>query len=374
MRGFKGLTFGALAAGVLLLPGLAGPVSAGESQAVQVDACATGKDKLGLSRIVEIDTEGGPEFGGSHGSEGSWLKDHEIVLTFDDGPLRPFTRPILKALADHCTKATFFMVGRMAAADPGLVKDIAAAGHTIGSHTNSHQNLKAIGWLRGRQEVDGGAFAVAKAKGGPIAPFFRFPFLSGSHPVETYLKSQNLATFWVDIDAKDYTTRDSDIVRNRIMAQLRAERRGIILMHDIQPSTAHGIKDLLDQLHKEGFKVVHIVPKTGLPASVASSAHEPDTKVEPAATSSIKRSEPASVTTAARPQPKDKTTAGAAKEAAASGAQAVDPPKVVIESEPEILPWQTREAKTAVPPAKVARSKPAPAKDNSSWFANIFSN
>ncbi len=225
-----------------------------------VDDCATKSGVLGLSRVVEVDTAGGPVFGGSHKGN-NFLRAGEIVLTFDDGPMRAYTRPVLKALAAHCTKATFFMVGRMAAADPAMVKEVAAAGHTIGSHTWSHQNLKALGLLKGRQEFELGMSAVSKAAGAPIAPFFRFPFLGDSRLVREHAKTRNVATFFIDVDSKDFRTRDPKEVHARILSELAQQGRGIILMHDIQPSTAKAIGGLLSALHDKGYKVVHMVPK-----------------------------------------------------------------------------------------------------------------
>ena len=119
--------------------------------------------------------------------------------------------------------------------------------------------------MRGRQELEAGISAVSKANGVPIAPFFRYPYLSDSRVVDDYMKSRNIATFWVDVDSKDYLTRDPRAVFNRVMSQLEKARKGVILMHDIHVSTARAINTLLDALHEKGFKVVHVVPKATLP-------------------------------------------------------------------------------------------------------------
>src|SRR5690242_14851240 len=81
-------------------------------------------DKLGVARTVTINAVGGPHFGAQYRGQDrgpALLADGEVVLTFDDGPSRAYTRPILAALAAQCTKATFFMLGQMAIADPELV-------------------------------------------------------------------------------------------------------------------------------------------------------------------------------------------------------------------------------------------------------------
>ena len=110
---------------------LAAPVTA---------AKCTNPNALGVARTVEIDTAGGPGFGGEHFKQHDFLRNNEVVLTFDDGPW-PTTPAVLKALADQCVRATFFPIGKHATYYPEIIKQIHAEGHTIGSHTWSHKNL-----------------------------------------------------------------------------------------------------------------------------------------------------------------------------------------------------------------------------------------
>ncbi|MCP4781338.1 MAG: polysaccharide deacetylase family protein [Hyphomicrobium sp.] len=230
--------------------------------AASVDACATRTDMLGISRVIEVDTTGGPMFGRSPQGAFDVLDDHEVILTFDDGPLRPYTAKVLEALDAHCTKATFFMVGRMAVADPAMVKEVAKHGHTIGTHTWSHAKLQTVGLNEARGEIELGFSAVVKALGKPIAPFFRFPYLRMSDTAIGYLKSRNVASFYIDIDSRDFDTRDGATVERRVLAQLAKRGKGILLFHDIQPSTAQALKGILNKLKMRGYKVVHMVPKT----------------------------------------------------------------------------------------------------------------
>jgi peptidoglycan/xylan/chitin deacetylase (PgdA/CDA1 family) len=226
-----------------------------------VEACASDPGRLGLSRIVEIDTQGGAVIGGSQPGSTHFLNPGEVVLTFDDGPIKAYTRAVLKALAEQCTKATFFMVGRMAVADPEMVREVAKAGHTIGSHTWSHKNLRPATLVSARREIESAISAISKAKGAPIAPLFRFPYLSSNKQIDAYLKSRNIGSVWIDLDSRDYRTRDPKAVEQRIISQLATLKKGIILMHDIQPATAKMLPSLLRELHDHGFKVVHMVPK-----------------------------------------------------------------------------------------------------------------
>jgi len=257
------VTIHALALATLLFLAAAPPLLAEieDGGAVKIDACASDQQRLGLSRIVEVDTTGGADIAGSQKGATHFLNDGEVVLTFDDGPVRGDTRAILKALADQCTKATFFMVGQMALSDPEIVREVAEGGHTIGSHTWSHRNLGATALPTAEQEIESAISTISKAKGSPIAPLFRFPYLSFSRKADAYLKSRNIAAVWVDIDSKDYRTRDPQVVKQRILAQLATEKKGVILMHDIHPWTAKMLPDLLSALKERGFKVVHMVPK-----------------------------------------------------------------------------------------------------------------
>jgi peptidoglycan/xylan/chitin deacetylase (PgdA/CDA1 family) len=224
--------------------------------------CQNSTSALGVSRVVEVDTSGGPRLGHQQSGGLDLLRDGEVALTFDDGPMRPYTRPVLNALAAHCTKATFFIVGRMAVADPELVEEIVRRGHTIGTHTWSHRNLRALLPYRAQEEIELGFSAVRKAAGGPIAPFFRFPYLSASRAMTTYLQKRQIGIFSIDADAYDYRTREAATVHLTVIRQLMERRKGILLFHDIQPSTARALRELLDDLQTRGFRVVHFVPST----------------------------------------------------------------------------------------------------------------
>lgn len=221
-------------------------------------ACAP--DALGVSRVVEIDATGGPRFGQPSGDP-DFLARGEVVLTFDDGPVPKYTRPILVALAAQCTKATFFSVGEMAVAYPEVLKEIVAQGHTIGSHTWSHKNLARASADKAAQEIETAFTATEEAAGSPVAPFFRFPYLSESAASIAYLKSRNIAMFAIDVDSLDWRTRDPRSVIRRVMNGLERHGRGIVLFHDIHGSTAAALPELLALLKAKDFKVVHLRSK-----------------------------------------------------------------------------------------------------------------
>ena len=185
-----------------------------------------------------------------------------MVLTFDDGPVRRFTLPIVEALAAECTLATFFLVGSQAIADPDMVKLIGARGHTIASHTWSHANLRRSNQNRAREEIELGFSAVAAAYGRPISPFFRFPYLADTAHLLNYTQSRNFGVFSIDIDSLDYRKTNAAQVQSEVLRHLATRRKGILLFHDIHLQTAQAIPGLLRELRTRGYRVVHMVPKT----------------------------------------------------------------------------------------------------------------
>jgi peptidoglycan/xylan/chitin deacetylase (PgdA/CDA1 family) len=220
---------------------------------------------MGLSRIVEIDTSGGPEFGAQHLKGYDFLRDKEVVLTFDDGPWPGSTAAVLKALSDECLKATFFEIGEYATWHPGITREVINAGMTVGTHTWSHKdlarNLYAKDIEKSVREIELGISAVhVAAADAPIAPFFRFPDLQHTPNLLEYLAKRNIAVFSTDIDSRDFTMHRPEQVIQSVMSQLEKRGKGIVLMHDFHRNTADALPELLRQLKAAGYKVVHMVP------------------------------------------------------------------------------------------------------------------
>jgi peptidoglycan/xylan/chitin deacetylase (PgdA/CDA1 family) len=236
-------------------------------------SCPGNPDALGVSRVVEIDTTGGPGFGFEHFKAHDFLREGEIVLTFDDGPWPKNTPAVLAALAAHCTKAIFFPIGLHATYEPGILKQVAAAGHAVGSHTWCHQDLsKTKGHCLNngkmetveydpKDEIEKGISAVHWAVGGPTAPYFRFPALRQPPELIDYLGKRNIAIFSADLDSFDFKMRKPEQVRQSVMAKLKKHGKGIVLMHDFQHATAEATMDLLKDLKAAGYKVVFMKPK-----------------------------------------------------------------------------------------------------------------
>jgi len=217
---------------------------------------------MGMSRTVEIDTTGAPGFGFEHFKNHDFLKNGEVVLTFDDGPWPGNTEKVLKTLADECVKATFFPIGKHATWSPQILKDVAAAGHSIGSHTWSHKNLEKMPFDQAKEEIEKGLSAVQWAlDGAATAPYFRFPQLKHPPDVVKYLGERNIAMFSTDFDSFDFKMRKPEQVIKSVMDKLEKNGKGIILVHDFQHATAEALPELLKQMKAKGYKVVHMKPK-----------------------------------------------------------------------------------------------------------------
>ena len=254
-------------------PSMAAPTPSAFPPVNATTSCPGNPNALGISRVVEIDTTGGPGFGFEHFKSHDFLRPGEVVLTFDDGPWPHNTPAVLAALAAHCTKAIFFPIGLHATYEPGILKQVAEAGHAIGSHTWCHQDLsktKGRCQINGKtetvqydpkDEIEKGISAVHWAVGGPTAPFFRFPALRQPPELIEYLGKRNIAIFSADLDSFDFKMRRPEQVRQSVLAKLKKNGKGIVLMHDFQHATGQAAPDLLNDLKANGYQIVFMKPK-----------------------------------------------------------------------------------------------------------------
>ena len=239
------------------------PAALKPAAAAQPKTACANPDALGVSRVVEVDTTGGPGFGFEHFKQFDFLADKEVVLTFDDGPWPANTPAVLKALADECTKAVFFPIGKHATYHPEILRQVAAAGHTVGAHTWSHANLnsKKMTEQLAKDEVEKGFSAVKLALGAAPSPFFRFPELQHGPAAMAYLGTRNVAVLSCDLDSFDFRAKDAAQIVNTVMTKLDKQGKGIILMHDFQKHTAEALPTLLGRLKAGGYKVVQMKAK-----------------------------------------------------------------------------------------------------------------
>ena len=227
--------------------------------------CPGHPDAIGTSRTLVVDPREHPRIGAMQYKETLPLHDHEVVLTFDDGPLPRNSNQVLQILADQCVHATFFTIGEQAKASPDGVRKLVAAGHTVGTHTQSHP-FGFTKWPieRAQPQIDQGIASVTAAMVDPsgLAPFFRFPGLERSDAAERYLASQGIQVWSADFLADDWRHISSNQVFDLAIKRLEARGRGILLLHDIQARTVAALPRLLHELKVRGYQIVHVVPAT----------------------------------------------------------------------------------------------------------------
>jgi peptidoglycan/xylan/chitin deacetylase (PgdA/CDA1 family) len=260
--------------------GLAGLLSA--SLPVHAEDCPGNPDALGTSRVLTIDPAEHMHIGVMQYHDTLPLNDHEVVLTFDDGPLQPHTGNILNILASECVKATYFLVGEMARAHPEAVRRIHAEGHTIGTHSENHPTrFDRITVDRMREQIDDGIAEVTAALGDPsaVAPFFRFPGLGRTDAAEALLAERGIAAFSSDTVADDWRRVSAAKIVTLAISRLEARGKGILLLHDIHRVTEQALPDLLKQLKAHGFHIVHVVPTP--PIEVANAEIDVTSAIKP---------------------------------------------------------------------------------------------
>jgi peptidoglycan/xylan/chitin deacetylase (PgdA/CDA1 family) len=306
----------ALAAAILIWAGIGPSAYATE--------CPAKPDALGTSRTIVVDPKEHTRVGTMQYAETLPLADHEIVLTFDDGPSPRYTDRVLAILAAECVKATFFMVGKMAQTFPAEARKVRAEGHTVGTHSFSHPlTFNKMSEVEAGAEIDKGIDAVAAALGGrdEVAPFFRVPGFLTSTTTEAALASRGLMIWSADVAADDWKRISGAEVATRTIAAIEAKGRGIVDLHDIHERTVEALPTILTELKLRGFKIVQIVPAT---ATLAKTETTPEQwQIHEARPSQNGQSEaPAAPGASAGPQEKpsdgtSKVAAGAVRRVAA---------------------------------------------------------
>lgn len=249
-------------------------------------AAECGSDKLGTSRIAEVGTHGGLLIGLKTYPNAIPLADHEVILTFDDGPDAHTTPAVLKALADQCVRATFFAIGRNVEALPALARREVEEGHNVAHHTYTHPQptLRYMGDSVARADVLKGMIAVERAAygqdfsaGEPTdlsqiklhAPFFRFPGFADTADLRLWFARNNVAIFGTDLWASDWVPMTPTQELKLVMSRLDKAGRGMLLLHDNRQWTADMLPALLREFKTRGYRIVHVVAGPGTGPTVA---------------------------------------------------------------------------------------------------------
>jgi peptidoglycan-N-acetylglucosamine deacetylase len=227
------------------------------------DSCPDNPDALSTSRVITVDAATTPRVGRKQFPDTLPLADKEVVLTFDDGPNPGTTAAVLDALKHECVLATFFLIGRNAAAHPELAKRELAEGHTVAHHSFSHPLLNSLSLERAETDVDRGFAAVDKvlygeASGQPRTPFFRFPGFASTPQLLDRLTARNIVVFGADLWASDWNQMTPDQELHLVLDRLEAAHGGIVLFHDTKRQTAAMLPAFLRSLKTQGYGIVHV--------------------------------------------------------------------------------------------------------------------
>jgi peptidoglycan/xylan/chitin deacetylase (PgdA/CDA1 family) len=230
---------------------LAAIVSANASAATRCDA-----DALGTARTLVLKREYGAWGKAQH--EALPLQKGEVVLTFDDGPRPESTPVVLRALADQCVQATFFMIGAKLEQSPDLAHRVAREGHSTAIHSYTHPSLQKLSRAEQLDDLKRAEDSY-RAAFGAAPPAYRFPYLEETPDLMEALKSRKIAVFSVDLGIDDWQDDDTTgKLATRLAERLKISGGGIVLMHDAHQATADAMPVLLKVLKTNGFRIVHI--------------------------------------------------------------------------------------------------------------------
>ena len=188
------------------------------------------------------------------------------MLTFDDGPWPGTTPKVLDALKRECVRATFFLLGRNAAAHPQLARRALSDGHTVGHHSYSHPLLNRMSVPEAEAEIDRGIAADELALYGerratPATPFFRFPGFAAYGTLLNRMSERGFVVFGADVWGSDWVQMGPEHELRLILSRIEQVGRGIVLLHDTKAQTAQMLPVLLRELKKRGYRIVQVVPK-----------------------------------------------------------------------------------------------------------------
>jgi peptidoglycan/xylan/chitin deacetylase (PgdA/CDA1 family) len=233
--------------------------------AASAATCPGNPQALGTERVIEVDARTTPRVGRKHFPATLALSAKEVVLTFDDGPWPGTTTRVLDALKAECVRATFFLLGRNAAAHPQLARRALAEGHTLGHHSYSHPLLNRMALPRAGAEIDRGIAADEMAVYGsrhakPLTPFFRFPGFASNAALLDWLNARGIVVFGADVWASDWLAMGPGQQRRLVLSRIEQAGRGVVLFHDTKTQTAAMLPAFLRELKRRGFRVVHVIP------------------------------------------------------------------------------------------------------------------
>lgn len=180
------------------------------------------------------------------------LEKKKIALTFDDGPDSEYTPMLLDGLAERNVKATFFVIGKQAEAQPEVMERLVKEGHLIGNHTYNHVDIRHMTASAAKEEILKANEIIAKYTGEEPC-FLRPPFGSGSSKLEKEIEM--IPVLWT-IDTMDWSCQNESKICSTVYREIK--ENSIILMHDEYPTTVRAALSIIDKLQKDGYEFVTV--------------------------------------------------------------------------------------------------------------------
>lgn len=177
-----------------------------------------------------------------------------LALTFDDGP-GPHTARLLEILERYQARSTFFVLGSKVPGGAALLQQMHQAGHQIGNHTWNHPVLPNLSPEAVQAEIVSTTQAIQSATG-LTNRVMRPPYGAIDSAVRDQLKALGLPVILWSVDTRDWADRNSQLVCQR--AVHGAHRGGIILLHDIHPTSVDAVPCIVSQLQKQGYRLVTV--------------------------------------------------------------------------------------------------------------------
>jgi len=186
-----------------------------------------------------------------------------VTFTFDDGPSPATTPAILRLLEQYGVRATFFLIGRYLDGDEPhiesareVVRQIVKAGHLVGNHTHDHALLTAVPHTQALAQMDDGAASIERVTGRrPV--FFRPPY----GKLDPFTQDAVAARAWEvvlwSVEAQDMVADDPIQLAGSLEGQLDYNGGGVVLLHDVRPSTVAALPRLLAWLAQRKYDPAH---------------------------------------------------------------------------------------------------------------------
>jgi len=182
------------------------------------------------------------------------ITEKKIAITFDDGPDKECTQKALSILEEYNAKATFFLIGKKIEGNESIVKQIDAAGHTIGNHTFSHSFFIDFKNANGfAEELNQTSDLVFKLTGKRMK-LFRPPYGVTTPNLAKAAKALKYHIIGWNVRSLDTTNDREEKIVSRVTQQLKPG--AVVLFHDTSEKTIGVLKQTLEFAKQNGFKIV----------------------------------------------------------------------------------------------------------------------